>query len=262
LIERKEEIKLLQFNILEGCINDETRLKRIGNFLRSNNYDIVGLNEAPITIGQIGREWGYQHSQIAVAEGREYYVAILSKYPIHLLDMYNTLFHHGMIHAKILDNHFIVTHLDPGDSLLRENEALLIKNIIMRINEPLMVMGDLNNLSPLDSKGHEENNIRKILQSTELLRKKFLDLEGDINYRPIEYLLETGLTDLLDKWNANTYTVPTEYNKDSAHAVRMRLDYVLVKKFFGHNFRVRVIQNKVTNSLSDHYPLECVWNTT
>lgn len=253
-------MKLLQFNILEGCRNDEARLKKIGNWIKENSYDIVGLNEAPSAIDQIGREWGYQYSQIAIAEGREYYVAILSKYPIRLLDMYSTVFHHSMMHVKIIDKNFMVTHLEPNDSLLREKETLLIKDLVMKVNNPLMLMGDLNSLSPLDRRRHEQDNVKAFLQSSNLLRKKFLNPEGDINYRPLEHLLEAGMIDVFNRLDAGTYTVPTQFNKDKAHATRMRLDYILINRPFSGDFRVRVIKDRATNFLSDHYPLECMWN--
>lgn len=251
-------MKILQFNILEGCANDDARLKRIGEFITNNSYDIIGLNEAPSNIGEIATGWNYKYSQVVVKDKRKSFVAILSRQPIQLVNVYSTMFQHSMLHVNISNTHFIVTHLDSINSLLREKEVLIIRDVIENISAPLMIMGDLNSLSPLDKEFHEKNNFKDFLQRDDLLRKKFLNTAGEINYKPIEYLMESGLVDLFEKLDGNNCTVPTQFNKDIAHFAEMRLDYMLVNKHFNGDFKVRVIQDTITNSLSDHYPLECV----
>ena len=76
----------------------------------------------------------------------------------------------------------------------------------------------------------------------------------------MQQLLEAGLRDLGATVQA-AYSVPTAANRDKAHAAGMRLDYILVNEaILGQRpgVRVRIIHNEEVDTLSDHYPVECV----
>ena len=70
--------------------------------------------------------------------------------------------------------------------------------MVFYTGEKVILMGDLNSLSPLDKAVHQQENLTHLLgQHVALpnLRKKFLNISGDINYQPIQNLLNSGLVD-------------------------------------------------------------------
>lgn len=62
-------------------------------------------------------------------------------------------FHHGLLHVKTHSVHFLVTHLTPysGNDRLKEATAIVERvQHQQQANELIMLVGDLNSLSPLD----------------------------------------------------------------------------------------------------------------
>lgn len=64
----------------------------------------------------------------------------------------------------------------------------------------VILMGDLNSLSPLDQELHREGNLADLIRTQPMaslpdLRRKLLNTTGSINYKPIQTLLDSGLQD-------------------------------------------------------------------
>ena len=59
---RRGILRLLQWNVLDGCNMSPQRLGGIGRWLRQRGVDVVGLNEmngwSDRTFGQLARSWG------------------------------------------------------------------------------------------------------------------------------------------------------------------------------------------------------------
>lgn len=78
-----------------------------------------------------------------------YKVGIMSKLPILLVEATEELFHHSSLHIKINKTHFFITHSSPHSDDHRAREAgELAKQVNILQDEPVIVMGDLNALSP------------------------------------------------------------------------------------------------------------------
>jgi len=95
-----------------------------------------------------------------------------------------------------------VVHLHAHDSYKRENETLFLASKIAPLlekDEKVILMGDLNSLSPLDKGVHQQEDLTHLLGQPHALlpnlRQKFLNDSGDINYQPIQNLLNSGLID-------------------------------------------------------------------
>ena len=111
-------------------------------------------------------------------------------------------FQRGAIHAYFhqFQLHVWVVHLHAHSSTAREKEAILLASLVQPLlanNSKVIVMGDMNTLSPLDSQEHNELNLVKNLQRTSdpwpRLALKFLDTEKkEVNYKPMQSLLDTG----------------------------------------------------------------------
>ena len=225
---------------------------------------MVGFNElngwdaAPGMRGR-GAAWGYPHGELFVTRRSRYLVGVLSRHPIEVVATEEDGFCHGLLHVRILGVNYVITHLTPRNAADRELEAALVAARVRQVREPLSLMGDMNTLSPLDREWHTAAGLLPVLLDTPLLRRKFVSAEGAINYRPMQTLLDAGLTDLGPR-GASEYSVPTAANADIAHAARMRLDYLLANPaFVALKPATRIVRDAATDALSDHYPVECVW---
>jgi hypothetical protein len=83
-------------------------------------------------------------------------------------------FHHGLLHVKVAGVHILELHMSPNNSTQRQAEAALISNIVkgatgsVGAGEPLVVLGDFNNLSPVDSQRHVDQGIAEHMRKVSL----------------------------------------------------------------------------------------------
>lgn len=258
-------MKILQYNILEGCKDDPARLARLGQWLKKRSCDVVGLNELngwdqPPSMAQRARAWGYPYSELFIPQRSHHYLGVLSKHPIRIVRAYEKPFHHGALHVRIKALNFIITHLTPVDVKARKQESAFLKKIAAEISGPLVLMGDMNMLSPLDRQQHRQAGLVRVCRADPVLKRKFLAENETIDYDCMAQLLGCGLIDLCSLRETG-FSVPTPSNQDRQHAVKMRLDYILVNQAFiaRRRARAQVIRDKELDALSDHYPVECVW---
>ena len=148
-------------------------------------------------------------------------------------------------------------------------------------DEPLLVMGDLNSLSKLDSKSYDESKLLKhirgmrVKDTKDRLTKKFLKPSLNfrekytIDYGAIEMFLNFGYVDFLGEANLKSksfhHTVPTMLQVDYMHAQRMRLDYIIgnreFSKKYGSCVNAHTMQSACSEILSDHLPILLTFKT-
>ena len=248
-------MKILQYNLLEGCKTLD-RYQPFLSWLKAQDYDVVGFNELnDWTEAEFQREMencGFPNTCLFQMKSSPYFIGVAAKSPITLMGkMEESPFHHGMLHVKINDINFIVTHLCPFESEKREREAKAIVNYIHPIQEPVVVMGDFNTFSPLDKDFYElDKTMAKERRAMQHIRN------GEINYQPMKILLEAGLHDINHAEKLD-YSMPTEiHNNDDPFYTR--IDYVLVNDLLlNKNPTARIIRSFEVAKLSDHYPIEC-----
>jgi exonuclease III len=253
-------MKILQYNVFEGCRTAE-RYKMLCDWLISENYDAVGFNEMnnwkkdefQLEMEKIG----YSYSYLFVMESSSYHIGIASKFPIEVISSTEAQpFHHGMFHVKMNGMHIIVTHFCPFESVKRELEAGYIANYIQDINEPLIVMGDLNTLSPLDQAYYQQEDILQKIKTRERTALQHIR-KGAINYKPMEVLLEAGLHDV-NKSEIIDYSMPAQMNGVHENPLYARIDYALVNAaMLSKQVTAKIIRNREVAKISDHYPVEC-----
>jgi len=210
-------------------------------------------------LGEFGRHWGWPYSAIAKVEHSDYPVGILSRQPIDGVQMTGRPFHHALLQATIGELQVWVTHLSPLHARQRVVECRWIADRARAITGPLVIAGDLNTLSRIDTQAHLRLGTAASLQTSDKLRRKFLTPGGDIDYEPIDILLACGLSDVCatDQFQA---TVPTPLNLDMAHAAPMRLDYAMGNAAFMQGQpRGCVAGGEAVQLLSDHYPVLVQW---
>lgn len=256
-----ETLKVIHYNILEGARGEPTRLRRLLSWLKEQNADVVTLNELngwESDMAAYAREAGYDYPTLHETQGCSYHVGVMTRRPHEILIRENDPFHFGLLGIACDGITFLITHLMPQSSEYRLGEAQRIWQLVAATRGPVLLVGDLNTLSPLDRDEVEQQRALQILRSTPKLTLKFLDRDGQPDYEPMETLIAAGLTDL-GAGQADAHTVPTAMNKDSAHALPMRLDYMMANAAFTEawNSEMRVIRTQETDLLSDHYPLMC-----
>jgi endonuclease/exonuclease/phosphatase family metal-dependent hydrolase len=258
-------MRVLQYNILKGGADekDPGRLSRLRLWVSSGGYDVLGLNELngwvqPPGIHARAKSWGYSSAEVFFTTKSKYPVGVLAKSPIVVLDRLVDGFHHGVLHVLIQEVHYVIAHLTPVSAAARVLEADALVRLIRDVAAPTFIMGDMNTLSPLDREEHEVHDLKSALRASPKLAEKFLDRAKRINYEPMRRLLDAGLVDVC---HARGHSVPTPGTEDIMHAAPMRLDYILANDAaMQFSPRARIVAESATSTLSDHYPVECLWD--
>lgn len=253
-------MRILQYNIWDGCHEPE-RYEQLHHLLVEQSYDVVGFNELTNWTTEMFTntmtDIGYEYSTFFAMETSNYPIGIASKQPIDMIVANeDDPFHHGMLHVKTAGIHFVMTHFSPFSSEHKEREADYIARYIKDIKEPLMLMGDLNTLSPLDRKHYEDMDMLEQLRKTKNPWSSQTK-DGIINYKPMEKLLNTGLTDICYSEEL-AYSMPTKVHANYKERRYVRLDYMLVNDaVLKYKPQANMIHNHVVDYISDHYPIEC-----
>ena len=245
--------KLMFINILHG--GQDNRTARILQFVKDESVEFLGLAELNTwnkqELQRFGEQIGMPHTYFLYTK-HGYHLGVCSRHAFELVSKKtDELWHHGHIYVnvKALDISILVTHLSPHSSIVRRWEASQILATWQR-QLPLLVLGDLNTLSPLYASEHTKLELPGLFASRSPLRKKFLNDDGTIDYLPMKMLLselhDCGI-------GTSTPTVPTSLTEDSMHAAPMHLDYALSSIKGG--FIATTAVNEDTSTLSDHYPL-------
>ena len=147
---------------------------------------------------------GFVHSHVMHSTDHPYNIGIMSALPFNVLHEYQPpLFERGVLHVlfRTINVHVFVAHLNAHNAHKREIETAFIASKVIpliRKGEKVIVMGDLNSLSPQDKALHKEEDLDHFLNDhgqSPNLRLKLLNASGNINYQPIQNLLDSGLTD-------------------------------------------------------------------
>lgn len=277
-------MKVTTYNIFEGG-GDKERLERLASWMVQNCFStdnnsidlgVVAMNEC----NGWDTEWRLNHflghcrniHHVLMPCRTGYHIGFLSQKPIRVVSMITEEpFHHGLLHVEVEGIHFLVCHLSPRDSLTRLKECEEIIRIARGLSEdgvPLVLLGDLNSLSPRDAQHHGE--LVQRFRGDQRLARKFLRVANGtefLDYRPIE-LLESSLTDMYlgvgaeeESDCSEQATVPTRIHTDDMHAAKMRLDYILVNSILAsktlHASKAAPVRDRETDWLSDHYPVSC-----
>jgi hypothetical protein len=119
-------VRILQYNIFDGC-TDAHRLRRLGDWLKTRQYDIITFNELnnwdANKLRAIGMSWGFGHSDFFETKVG-YHLGVLSRLPIIASQHHTKGFHHGLLYVAIelqpkrkplpqLLLHLLVTHMTP-----------------------------------------------------------------------------------------------------------------------------------------------------
>ena len=264
-----ETMKIISYNVYYGF--NHSKSEHLGKqWLAEQQADVIALQElngyTQRKLEQVARSWGHQHAVIIKEQG--FPVGITAKEPITIINKKTKDMHHGYLHCKIGNIHFIVTHLSPFSYKRRLDEVHTIFKDIKSINldkVPMVMLGDFNSLSPLDAERHKKSQeILEFLKDKEKKRKVIKNLNaGNYDYSVMETFMQNRLFDPITQQQVKTHrpigTIPSAIVKENlagyAKLLR-RIDYILISKPLKKKVQdFHIPNNAALDAISDHYPV-------
>jgi exodeoxyribonuclease-3 len=258
-------MRLMTYNILTGGVDDDgsSRLEGVAEVVQRVQPDILVLNEC----NELERE-GRQSSfwleralgmRIALAFANTgYHVAIALRTTgrgqlaqVHAL---RRGFHHAALVAKIgwgsRELTLIGTHLCPFMSEVRLKEAAILVRYA-RHDEPVLLAGDLNSISPHDvqhqdmTRWSEKRRERNLMPGTDT-----------IDTRVLQRFESAGFVDVFQRQHPDGFhhTVPTD--RVEPDSIPQRIDYILASPPLASAVtHTEIVRGGAAEWASDHYAL-------
>jgi exodeoxyribonuclease-3 len=271
----QENIKLISYNIWNGFEwgKDSLRREKLVTWINTRNPDVVALQELCAynseKLSVDAKSWGHDFSILLKTSG--YSVGLTSKYPIVLKEKIIEGMHHGALHCTTNGLEIFVVHLSPFKWEKRNEEAeILIQRISKEIaeNKSVVVCGDFNALSPIDSDWYNNND--ELLEGNKTSDDKNEHVEnlrdGTYCYSAMSKFFGAGLYDVCSKFvepGIERISCPTQVfaknEADRKRLIRMgtRIDYILTSyNMVEKSVNAHIINGSETHNLSDHYPIE------
>lgn len=275
------QLKVISYNIWNGFDwgKDLERKADMIDWIKAQNPDVLALEElcgyTQEKLEQDAKKWGHNYALILKSNG--YPVGITSNRPIQLKEKILKGLHHGALHCQIDGIDFFVVHLSPSDWKHRLREASIIKGVIDSVkqsNDKYVLMGDFNAHSPFDSELYKQNpelvkKYRKGDDNNASKNKSNRNLDdGELDYSVISTFLSTPLIDITERYvslqHRRTFPSPAILGiwQTAGGIMRTpeRLDYFFTSPLMSKYCKsVRVHNSEENDLLSDHYPIEAVF---
>lgn len=249
-------MKLMAYNILGGW---QDRIELIIDIIEEESPDHLVLNEANAFIPDIEdhleeltSRTSLSYSASAPSGKDEFHVVVLSKKPFNRVVFLAPLARAGMLF--VVDSNFgelaiVGTHLTPFTEEERLEEVEIILSAASRFDN-VVIMGDLNALSPQDEYSHLSYETLNEKQ-----RNKFAAGQ-EIRFDVVEEILSAGFVDVSVLQDKNDIpTAPTAIKDDEAHS-NTRLDYIFVSSPLARYVSdYNVVKDHNAEVASDHYPV-------
>lgn len=275
---RQDDVTVLSYNALHGFEGDKGLQDKYVEWVKTMDADIILYQEMNgfdrEKLRDLALAYGHHHSVILNEESGHdvtHPVAVTSKFPISNVEMYVDTMWHGYLYAKIGEIHCFVTHLAPFTLQDRRNDlARIIAHMAtIPVAEKILIGGDFNALSAADSamygdqllasmqriEGRLEPKSGTPIVKNRTIYRNNLD-HGQIDYSVMQLLEDAGFIDSYYTVNSTfKNSVPTKGHA-TANSIPRRIDYLWVNPVLAETiFHADIIQNEVTDVMSDHYPI-------
>ncbi len=267
-----QSVKIISYNIWNGFTGDDTtRFDRFVGWVNEKSPDILALQELvgydSTKLATQALLWGHKYSIILKTGG--YPVGITSNSPITLKERILNDMWHGALHCTIRDIEFFVIHLSPAQQDFRKKEAKILSPKIEALIEEgkdVIVLGDFNSVSIAD--------IDYLSKSDSLLNRykkggakdgKYANLlSGQFDYSVMAKFTSISLVDVAPLFLTleERYSFPAPaligiwQTKEEVERNKHRIDYILLNPSLANQVSVyKIFHDKLTGSLSDHYPV-------
>ena len=263
---------VVEYNALFWNINRASKtdqLGRMGAVLGAHGASLVAMSEVPWPLAlftERAMSWGYPYSLLLHTKLRRFNIGLMSKMPLtRAAEARGAPFFHGVLCATVAQSALTccVTHLTPHAPADRLAEAYALLRLLQPVNDgPLLLLGDLNALSPHDAAMHVASDLARKLAGTSVWQKfSAAPSGGTIDYSVLRTLTSSSpSSSLADLQRAATAqpTVPTNRGGDPRHAAPMRLDYALANRRLRERcpqLSSQTVSDEEAGSLSDHFPV-------
>jgi len=239
-------MKIIYLNVFEEC-KEEDRLDRIVSFIKEESPDVLAISEISSwdesRIKDFAQRINLEHHY------KKEHIAVFSSVPFtnskHIRDgivkvkikVHDTEFSIIAAHLKLTEDH----RLPQVDSILKE----------ISLDDNIILLGDLNSLSPLD--GYNDEELLKKLKKIKLTKFGTKNIRKEVQ----QNILDFGMIDSLREFSQEfEWSAPTEFNTDPSHFQKLRLDYIYITPPLKKSLKSsRIIRTNETNQLSDHFPV-------
>lgn len=256
---QKKLTKVLSYNVLKGFSECQSNMQKFKLWIDTLKPDVIALQEmngyTQASVEQLAAGLGYPYAVIHKETG--FPLALLSRTPIEMVKKHTLGMTHGYLYGKIQGHHFFVTHLDPNTYTKRITELQILMDQVNTIpkSEKVLIMGDLNNMSPQDSVDYNNTTKMNLIRQTEANNPEVKILNnGKIDYTAIQNILDNGF---YDSWKMFS----SKYEKSAPTKLRthnnyVRIDYIFVNRTLSNDYeKAYLVKDGVTDYLSDHYPM-------
>jgi len=262
--QESSNLKIISHNVWYGFTKVPERKKTWIAWMNDQEADIVSLQElneySQAKLAEDAKSYGHAYSVLLKEEG--FPTGITSRYPIEDVHRVTEGFHHGLLRVRIKGIYFYVIHLHPSNWETRKSEINRILEDINTLpaNSKVILAGDFNTFSPLDSSYYSHGKLEPFFNERDLLYEEKNLNNGKLDYTVIQEVLDFGLIDLEASLRKSSYifpgSFPTLVEKEGEHGDQRRLDYVFASKNLAEGVtRAEIITSDTASSLSDHLPV-------
>lgn len=269
--------KFISYNVLHGFNNDKALEQRYVDWIIKENPDVIAYQElngfTQDSLENLGKRYG--HPYAILNTGVTHPLGITSRYPIVMVQQVTTNMWHSYLYGNINGIHFFVTHLSPFnvDARRADVDRILAHAKLIPAHEKIVIAGDFNALSAIDSTNYGEPLLTAMLKTNGKLQPKsgtaivkfktvyYNNLNnGRLDYTVTNRIIQAGFKDSFYLTNKNyKYSAPTD-GYAAEHGQKIRIDYIWVNKAMATHIKAAdVLQSEETNQLSDHYPVYITW---
>ncbi len=275
---QRSDVGVLSYNVLHGFRGDQSLQRKYAEWVKKMDVDIVLYQElngfVQKDLQDLALGYGHLHSVLLNQESGHdatHPIGITSRFPISNVEMYLDSMWHGYIYAKVGGVHCFATHLAPFtlQDRYRDLTRILAHARTIPPNERILIAGDFNALSEVDSamygsellaslekiEGRLEPKSGTPIVKNRIIYRRNLN-EGQIDYSVMRLIKDAGFLDSYYVHNATfKNSAPTKgYMKTDSKP--KRIDYIWVNPTLaGKMYEADIVQNELTDVLSDHYPM-------
>jgi len=264
IYQESSNLKIITHNVWYGFTKVPERKESWIAWMNAQHPDIVSLQElneyTHEKLAEDALRYGHTYSVLLKEEG--FPTGITSRYPIEDVKRVREGFHHGLLRVRIKEIYFYVIHLHPSNWETRKSE---IKHILKDIktlpaNSKVILAGDFNTFSPLDSSYYSHGRLLPFFNERDLMYEEKNLNKGKLDYTVIQEILDFGLTDLEASLRNSSYkfpgSFPTLVEKEGEHGDQRRLDYIFASKNLADGVtRAEIICSDSALFFSDHLPV-------
>jgi len=272
------KIKVISYNIWNGYEwgKDTLRKEKLLAWMDSRKPDVVALQElCAYTDDKLRADaeaWGHDYSVLLKTTG--YSVGLTSRFPIKIKERLVDGMHHGALYCETNGIEIFVIHLSPFQWEKRNEEAIILLERIkgdLEKSKNVIVCGDFNALSPIDSDWYKNNQVLlNSMKQSDADHQHVKNLRnGTFCYSAISKFLGAGLYDVCSEYSeqgTGRISCPTlvfANNKQEEEQLIQkgtRIDFILTSyNLVRKCINASVLNGVETSCLSDHYPIEATF---